>query len=286
MDVIAETPTQDAGKATSPEPLGLFYFQGRNFGDSLSLDVVKHLSARQVVYSPAHAADVAGIGSIVKMIRKDLLANPRRRPRKLALWGSGCMEPETGVDTSQVEVFAVRGAVTACLLGVPSKIPMGDPGLFADELLEQRPPQTERIGIVPHHKLLEDPELQALLSAEPRLHLIDPRNRRAKVVIREIATCCHIFSSSLHGLVVADSLGIPNTWLNPRGNHWFPELKFLDYASALGRPMTRPVDLYEVRGNLSEAMSVRPFWQEQVAGVKAELRESFERVSQYICAGS
>ena len=204
---------------------------------------------------------------------------------KLAIWGSGCMEPEPGIDTSQVEVFAVRGAITASLLGVSSKTPMGDPGLFADELLEERPNQTEKIGIIPHHKLLDDPELQILLSSDSRFCLIDPRSRRAKAVIREIASCCHIFSSSLHGLVVADSLGIPNTWMNPRGNHWFPELKFLDYASALGRPMKRPVDLSDLRSNLTEIMSVRPYWQEQVAGVKAELRESFEEVLQYISAG-
>lgn len=284
--MITEASDLGVWETGSERAVRLFYFQGRNFGDSLSLDVVKHLSAGKVIYSPAHSADISGIGSIVKMIRKDLIANPRQCPRKLALWGSGCMEPETGVDASQVEVFAVRGAITASLLGVSSKTPMGDPGLFADELLEHRPPQTDKIGIVPHHKLLDDPELQTLLSAEPRLHLIDPRNRRAKAVIREIATCSHILSSSLHGLVVADSLGIPNTWLNPKGNHWFPELKFLDYASALGRPMTRPVDLSDVRSDLSEIMSVRPYWQERVTEVKGDLRESFERVAQYICSGA
>ena len=59
----------------------------------------------------------------------------------------------------------------------------------------------------------------------------------------KIATCRHVFASSLHGLIVADAYGVPNTWLDPQSQS---RLKYLDYAASMGRTMTAPVSLTDV----------------------------------------
>jgi pyruvyltransferase len=61
-------------------------------------------------------------------------------------------------------------------------------------------------------------------------------------VFTKIDSCRYILSSSLHGLIVADSLGIPNAWLDA------PDLiggrfKFDDYYSALDTEIGIPITL-------------------------------------------
>jgi pyruvyltransferase len=54
--------------------------------------------------------------------------------------------------------------------------------------------------------------------------------------VREITSCEFILSSSLHGLVVADSYGIPNQWVEPAAEDIHNTFKFYDYYSALELP--------------------------------------------------
>ena len=56
--------------------------------------------------------------------------------------------------------------------------------------------------------------------------------RHPSAVIRDIASCGAILSSSLHGLVVADSYGIPAAWTSGSPPLTGGDFKFQDYASA------------------------------------------------------
>jgi len=56
--------------------------------------------------------------------------------------------------------------------------------------------------------------------------------------IKEIASCTHVFSSSLHGLIFADSLGIPSRWFQRRNSktaRMEGHFKYLDYLETLPR---------------------------------------------------
>ncbi len=54
-------------------------------------------------------------------------------------------------------------------------------------------------------------------------------------VCAEISACARILSSSLHGLVVADSYGIPNARLVLSNQIIGGDFKFRDYALGIGR---------------------------------------------------
>ena len=54
-------------------------------------------------------------------------------------------------------------------------------------------------------------------------------------VCRDISGCERILSSSLHGLIIADSFSIPNRRIGFYNNLKGGDFKFEDYASALGR---------------------------------------------------
>jgi len=73
-------------------------------------------------------------------------------------------------------------------------------------------------------------------------------------VISTIAKSEMVISSSLHGLIVADSLMIPNAWYLPSRIHIAPEFKFYDYFTSIGREINSP--LKELK-NVDEFEAVR-----------------------------
>jgi pyruvyltransferase len=131
------------------------------------------------------------------------------------VWGTGKMKDTTPVDLTRAKVLAVRGP-----LSWPETL-HADPGLLVGRFA----PQVEKrfkLGVVPHY-------------IEPlphEGHLIDIQSG-IENVIRQAAMCERIVTSSLHALILADSLGIPNQWIYSEkviGSGF----KFRDYTASFG----------------------------------------------------
>ncbi|MCE6968663.1 glycosyltransferase family 2 protein [Cereibacter sphaeroides] len=211
-----------------------------NFGDELSPLVVARLTGRSIEWADGGACDLAGIGSILSQVSKE--ATRAKRRDELLVWGSGLLEDDIAQLSPCIRPLAVRGVHTREALGLPEGLTLGDPGIFACELVPAAP-KAHRWGIVPHFTHRKDPAVRRAAQARDCL-LIDPTHPPAEV-LRAISSCEAIVSSSLHGLIVADSYGVPGCWLNLR-SHKSHEFKFHDYCSGLGRPMFRqagPEDL-------------------------------------------
>lgn len=255
-------------------PIGLFYWALDNFGDGLSPLVVAHISGRSVKRASAKDCELVAVGSILQMIPRRGSDDGQEGTRPW-IWGTGIIRPVSPVMMQRVRVAALRGPVTATLMEQSPSTPCGDPGIFADELLDERPRRTKRIGVVPHWKLAECSALRSLLTNHPELVLIDPRNADPIDVVRRIAECRYILSSSLHGLVVADSLGIPNHWLNPTGNHVHPALKFTDYAASVGRMLGAPLELDRLPAFIAGELPETIAYADGLVAAKQALRDSF-----------
>ncbi len=132
---------------SNSDPVKLFWWREKpNFGDALSQGVVAHVLRRPVEWGDAKSCDLFAVGSILH--RLDTVVAREDRP---VVWGSGFMK---GMDTSDLEtradVVAARGPLTQSFLGI-RKIPLGDPGLFASDLLEAPVPRRWRLGVIPHY---------------------------------------------------------------------------------------------------------------------------------------
>jgi pyruvyltransferase len=200
-----------------------------NFGDGLNPYLIKKISGHIVEWSALEKADLVGAGSLLQWITKieDKLVAP------LHVWGSGYMyDEEPRTSSSLIKYHAVRGYKSKQYGGLEGVV-FGDPGILADLLLEDCPSYKHSIGIVPHLWHLDDSNLASLLEQSPQLKLIDVRLDPLDV-IKQIAECEFIFASSLHGLIVADSLGIANRWVHFNKPLFGGDWKFEDYYSVFG----------------------------------------------------
>lgn len=249
--------------------LRLFWWKGvPNFGDALSRIVVAHVSGREVAHSGVAGAELFAVGSILQIVRRKFSDGGKGRP---AIWGSGLLHPTHRDFLKHVDVALLRGPVTAALLGLKQK-GFGDPGLLIADALGLRAERQDRIGLVPHHKQMDDPAIRQLAAQDDRIVLIDVREDAAEVCA-QIAGCAHVFASSLHGLITADACGVSSTWADPGAES---HLKYHDYAASVGRPMLTPIAWEDIPAAIRTLNPPAELpWADGIARARADLLNSF-----------
>ncbi|UUU21790.1 polysaccharide pyruvyl transferase family protein [Streptomyces sp. DSM 40750] len=185
-----------------------------NFGDELGPRILERLglSVRRV---PLEHAELVTVGSIMEHVAKSARAG-------LVVWGSGFIKP--GSCDRRLDIRAVRGRLTAEALGV--EVPTGDPGLLVSALWP-RPPVRFRTGFVPHYADRSCPSW-----ADTVIDVTAPVDD----VVAAIGACSSIASSSLHGVIVAQSFGIPALRIPHKKVHG-GDFKWTDHLTALDRPI-------------------------------------------------
>lgn len=204
--------------------MNVYYWKAKkNFGDLLTsylLDKFTHLPSQ---WSDPKDAELVMVGSIIEHLPSD--------------WGgviAGCgkLHERTIVNLPKARIIGVRGPLTA--RGLKGNFVIGDPGLLANELVPLQDKEYD-LGIVAHwtDKTLELDK--RFLKFNPKIIKVgdDPLK-----VISEIGKCKKIVSSSLHGIILADSFGIPRRIeIPPRSlSHPHQEgglFKWLDYSASL-----------------------------------------------------
>lgn len=251
-DVQQEAP-MDRDQATGRASLRVYWFKRGhgeatgNFGDELGPLLVSHLLDRPVEWAEPEDCDIAAIGSILSQVSKSAKRVNRTRPLKI--WGSGLIEEDISQLDPCITPLAVRGQSTRNALSLDADIPLGDPGILADLLVDPLP-KSHLWGIVPHFSHRKSKDILGV-AQKNGCRLIDPTGR-AVDVLQAISSCQAIVSSSLHGLIVADSFGIPCCWLDIK-SHKSHDYKFTDYCSGLGRDMFPRIGLEEL-----EALTAAP----------------------------
>lgn len=225
----------------STTPIRLFWWTNRiNFGDVLSPVIVRYISGREVEWASLDDCTMISTGSIYGWLRQ----RAKRYRRDVHVWGSGIQSPhETVGRLDYLHHHLLRGPMTT-LAAEDDSIPTGDPGLLGPEAVGvTRASDAKGIGLIPHVSEWSHPDEIEAHKALPGVRLIDYRSDDCTGIIEEMAACERIYSSSLHGLILADALGIANfRFVGGRYvNGW--DFKFNDYALSVGRVFGPPIDL-------------------------------------------
>lgn len=196
-----------------------------NFGDAMSPMICERLAGCRVVYASRRRCDLVAQGSLLHRFHEWFL-HPR-----IHVWGTGFIEA-CRARRSRFHYHAVRGRHTAALIQGPTIRTFGDPGLLADVLWPElkRTAKRYRVGLVPHYEDRADPRTQTLANALRCCTVIDVFGDVTEV-LRQIAGCECVLSSSLHGLIVADAFGVPNAWIKLSQKIRGGDFKFRDYYS-------------------------------------------------------
>ncbi|MCI4665596.1 MAG: polysaccharide pyruvyl transferase family protein [Neomegalonema sp.] len=251
-----------------------------NYGDALSKPVLERLTGRPIVFAKPATADIAAAGSIFKSFMSTRWRRPfRGRFDPLVVWGSGSLASDslarTNYGAQWVEIRAVRGPRTRREIGAPEDLPLGDPGLLAPLLLDERTPtKAYAIGFVPHKDDRYFSGLHDLVAQHRHAIAIDLTNPDLIEVTKTIARCDLIVSSSLHGVIVADALGVPNVFAQRVASKRAPEdveFKFQDYFESIGRPCVVPIRLEDALDPKLLEQNAQLAAPERVAKISTEL---------------
>lgn len=217
----------------------------QNFGDYLSPLIVEMVSQKKVIWSPAKKADLISIGTVLPRVRK--AKNMLRMPRSVHIWGTGC-----GIEAELLPerhyYHCLRGPLTSKQIDGGGCDSYGDPGLLAEQLVERAKEKKYEVGIVAHYLDKSNPGLVELIDQFPNAKIIDVFSP-VDVVLKEISQCSMIFSSSLHGLIVSDSYGVPNQWV--QFSEKVDPYKFEDYFLSHGvsmEPITKKFSSLSMNG--------------------------------------
>jgi len=195
-----------------------------NFGDRVTADIVESLFGYTVVWSEIDRCEVMGAGSILGWASG----------RGNCVWGSGFMFPDEPVNPELV-YCAVRGELSRRRLGADYRgVPLGDPGLLANITYRVSGRKSDRVGVVPHF-VDQDLPIVERMRRDARflvMNVADPPEKIAE----QISQCRLVLSSSLHGLIFSDSLGVPNLHIQLSNQVAGSGFKFRDYYSSVGKP--------------------------------------------------
>ncbi len=173
----------------------------RNFGDEVTPVIIEKIWHIRCLWTRLADCDMVGAGSIIDIINT---YNPKGHT--VQVWGSGLIEDGSDVVSQDMKFHLVRGPLTAKRIPNGEQVPHGDPGLLVSRAFTAAAAKTHRIGIVPHMRDLDSKEMAQL---SDNCLIISPYQSPEKVA-KDITSCEVVFSSSLHGLIFADSFNVPN----------------------------------------------------------------------------
>lgn len=192
-----------------------------NFGDELSRVIVERILGCLVQHHDLKTPDktLLAAGSILHFARNND-----------TIWGSGFREdPSSENRFNNLDIRAVRGAKTRDFLlkkGIACPEVYGDPAILMAHLF----PEFKKEEPIYDYIIIPNVgEIEAFRSYKNVVFPTEPWDEIVKKIIQSKL----VISSSLHGIIVAETFGIPCRFLKMS---WIePLLKYQDYYESTGR---------------------------------------------------
>ena len=176
------------------------------------------------VFSYRNEAILFSCGSLLDKVSEDFSG---------FVLGTGLMRGDLVKSFPHARILAVRGELTRNNIAAPKDTILGDPGLLVANYKAKRHHKRYVLGLIPHFTDKQNPHLNQLLSRYKKEIIFIDIQTSPMAVLELIDQCEYILSSSLHGMVFADSLGVPNLWTILSDRVSGKGFKFHDYLSTL-----------------------------------------------------
>jgi pyruvyltransferase len=247
-------------------PLRAYWWNGEpNFGDALTPMLLRAFGFEPERAEPG-AAEVCVVGSVLQGLGPTFAG---------AIIGAGFIATGPARTFPQARILALRGPLSAARARVTETV-FGDAGLLCPILVEPPRKPAARLGLVPHYRDKDAAPLGRLRDRlGGQLRIIDVQTDPARV-LREIADCESILSSSLHGVICADAYGRASGWLVLSDSVIGGGFKFHDYAMSLGvRAQPRSITGNETIDELVAMTERKDFDRNERMGALTAVFEAF-----------
>lgn len=222
-----------------------------NLGDCLAYPIVEFLLDKKKL----HIDQPVSKKKHLKTVGSGALASYQ----DATLWGTGVefdglrgawWEKYWDAKHRKLDIRAVRGPLSREVflkLGHQCPEVYGDPGILMPILYtpENLPTEKKDYGIIP--QFTSEPEIRKYIPAD---RIISTNTNDFKAFIDKVCSCSMVYSSSLHGIILAEAYGVPAIFY--RELHRNIDFKYRDYYASTGRfdvPMA---------ATLVEAMKMTP----------------------------
>ncbi len=242
-----------------------------NFGDELSPFIIERLSGLRVAYVDIRYLNDdkwmaiktlivnllrrnIGMGKFFKFLCYNLISKPKvllavgsilqiTKASNYNIWGSGVIYSRAKFPNHRF--CAVRGDYSRQRikeLGYKDPIIVGDPAILLPLIYSQERNKRYKVGIIPHFMHYKDIKEHFSMRDVLVINLLDDFEK----IISEICSCEITLSTSLHGIIVSHSYGIPSIWgdfSQTKSKINGDNVKFKDYFSSVKLPEYLPVKI-------------------------------------------
>jgi hypothetical protein len=208
----------------------IFYYRDPhlNFGDDLNAVLWPEILPPDL--DAIDDAVIVGIGSI---LTEQWLGKYRGQGKRMIVLGSGTSYDLPPRDVAEWTVCAVRGPLTAAMIGMPDKAVTDGAILLADapRLIGAPQPRTD-IVFMPHHRSIRRTNWKRIAEAAG-MRYVTPQQPVADV-LAAFARAKLIVTEAMHGAIVADTLRIP--WVPVVIAPTVDEFKWRDWCLSMELP--------------------------------------------------
>ena len=228
--------------------INLAYAALQNAGDAFNKPLVEKYSGAEVVRAKMYETDMLALGGGLANIQYDkslskkaaqFIMGKTKGTKPLYVWGSGFLYGNSDAEfyRKNIIICALRGELSrqkvSKILKKEIDVPLCDPGLLIDRVYPQTFDKEYKLGIISHYSESDHPYFSQIKAQNDNSIVIDI-TKSPYEVFELISKCEFVVSSSLHGLVFSDALGIPNLHLKVTDKLGGDGFKFDDYYSSFG----------------------------------------------------
>ncbi|HWA01145.1 MAG TPA: polysaccharide pyruvyl transferase family protein [Caulobacterales bacterium] len=208
----------------------VFYYKDPdgNFGDDLNQVLWPHILSKDMFAIPDVV--VVGIGSILNEHWLGAFAGSNKR---ILVLGAGTSYGHPPAAIGAWSVLAVRGPLTADLIGLPEKAATDGAVLLAaaPKLLPPAATKTD-VLFMPHHRSLRRSRWREI-AARAGIKFVSPREP-VDAILTAFSSAKLVLAEAMHGAIVADTLRIP--WIPLTIAPTVDEFKWRDWTQSVNLP--------------------------------------------------
>ena len=254
-----------------PTRYGYHLFQGQpyNLGDSLGRVIVEALLGQKGITLDQWIPEKKHLFTVGSNV---FGGKSIGNYQDATIWGSGALkEPSRREAFAQklsrrrLDIRAVRGPLTRdVLLRFGHKCPevYGDPAILMPLFYQPKSEKRYKYIIIP--QFVRECRFR---ETHPKERMVSMNTNDYKSVIDEIVASEVVYTSSLHGIILAESYGVPAVFFRDLGRSI--DFKYLDYYYSTNRTNISIAESFE------EALRLEPLPLPDLSGLRQGLLESF-----------